>query len=380
MTPQATLSTMSRTEPAATRRPVGRLMGMTQSAFDPASRVRFVQFIPLFEDAGWDVLHRPNKPDRQWRSRLPTRLARGMHYRSGRGVMKVRRLADIAASRGVDVVFVNRDLAGGRHFHERLLLRSNARVIFDFDDAIFSGSQRAEQRVRWMCEHAAWVTPGNAYLADWARRYNDHVTVIPTVVDTDRYESRQWSAADASRPVRIGWTGSDASIAHTLFPYLETIARAQREFDFEFVIVTNTQPSISTPGFRWTFHPWRAEEEGALGRLFDVCIMPLADNEFQRGKCGLKLLQGMAAGLPTIASPVGVNSEIVQPGKTGFLAQTPDEWHEALGTVARSPEILPALGANGRDRCVREYSLQRWFPEMLSLVERVAAMPRHRGT
>ena len=108
--------------------------------------------------------------------------------------------------------------------------------------------------------------------------------------------------------------------------------------------------------------------------------MPLADNEFQRGKCGLKLLQGMAAGLPTIASPVGVNSEIVQPGRTGFLAETPDEWHEALGAVARSPEILPALGANGRDRCVREYSLQRWFPEMLSLVERVAAMPRHRVT
>ena len=349
--------------------PARSLMGITQSAFDPASRVRFIQYIPALREAGWRVSHRPNRPDRQWRSPLHNRIARGVHYRGGRLVMKVNRLRDVREAGAYDVVFVNRDLAGPGLYLERELWRWNARVVFDFDDAIFVG--RNEPSVRWMCENAAWVTPGNAYLAEYASRHSDRVTVIPTTIDTDRYEPKAWEGVDFDVPMRVGWTGSDQSIGTTLVPHLEMLARAQREFGFELVVVTNTKPTLSVPGLRWTFHPWSAEGEGMLSRIFDVGIMPLVDDEFQRGKCGLKLLQCMAAGIPTIASPVGVNSEIVREGVTGFLARTPDEWHDALGALARSPALRVDMGRAGRARCEADYSLRRWFPTLQTIFERV---------
>ncbi|HEX6534333.1 MAG TPA: glycosyltransferase family 4 protein [Gemmatimonadaceae bacterium] len=347
------------------------LLGITQSAYDPASRVRFIQFIPAFERAGWRVSHRPNRPDRQWASPLANRVARGVHYRAGRAAMHANRLRDVLGAGRYDAVFVNRDLAGSNQLYERLLLRRNPRVVFDFDDAIYLGA-RNERLVRLMCERAAWITPGNAHLASWARQWSDRVTIIPTVIDTDRYEAKRFTSADLARAMRVGWTGSDNSLRATLLPYLELLARAQRELDFELVIISNTKPSIATPGLRWSFHPWRAEEEGEIARWFDVGIMPLVDDEFQRGKCGLKLLQCMAAGLPTIASPVGVNAEIVIDGCTGYSARTPDEWVGALRALAGSPDRRAAMGAAGRERCVRDYSLRRWFPELLAIVERVA--------
>jgi glycosyltransferase involved in cell wall biosynthesis len=347
------------------------LLGITQSAFDPASRVRFIQFVPAFEDAGWRVSHRPNRPDRQWVSPLANRVARGVHYRAARAAMHANRLRDVLGAGRYDAVFVNRDLAGSNRLYERLLLRRNPRVVFDFDDAIFLGP-RNERLVRLMCERAAWVTPGNAYLAAWARQWSDRVTIIPTVIDTDRYAPKRFTEADLARPMRVGWTGSDNSLRATLLPYLDMLARAQRELRFELVIISNTAPRIDVPGLRWSFHPWRAEEEGEIGRWFDVGIMPLVDDEFQRGKCGLKLLQCMAAGLPTIASPVGVNAEIVVEGHTGFAARDADEWMDALRALDRSPELRVSMGAAGRERCVREYSLRRWFPELLAIVERAA--------
>lgn len=348
------------------------LMGITQGAYDPASRVRFIQFIPFFEDAGWRVSHRPNHPDRQWRSKLGNRIARGVHYRAGRTVMRINRIRDVVDAGGYDAIFVNRDLIASELRYERMLYARNSRVVFDFDDAIFLGD-KGERHARWMCEHASWVTPGNAYLAEWAGQWTDRITVIPTAIDTGRYERKEWSDADFSRPMRVGWTGSDVSIVTTLFPHLEMLKRSQEELDFELVIITNTRPTLPVSGLKWSFHPWKAEEEGALGRMFDVGIMPLVDNAFQRGKCGFKLLQCMAAGLPTIGSPVGVNADIVLEGRTGFLASTPDEWHEALRALTEDPELRVSMGAAGWERCEREYSLTRWFPELNAIMTKAAS-------
>lgn len=349
------------------------LMGITQSAFDPASRVRFIQYMPRFGEAGWRVSHRPNRPDRQWRSELGSRIARGVHYRGGRAVMRLNRVRELLDAPAFDAIFVNRDLMAAELHYERVLVSRNPRVVFDFDDAIFLGSAKSERHARWMCEHAAWVTPGNAYLAGWAGQWTDRITIIPTVIDTDRYEQKQWCDSDFARPMRVGWTGSDNSIVGTLFPHLPMLARSQKELGFELVIISNTKPSLPVSGIDWTFRPWRAEEEGALGRMFDVGIMPLVDDAFQRGKCGFKLLQCMAAGLPTVGSPVGVNAEIVQEGRTGFLATTPEDWHEALRALSESPELRVSMGRAGRERCERDYSVHRWFPELLGVLERVAS-------
>ena len=345
------------------------LLAMTNSAFDPASRVRLIQFIPGLEKAGWRVDHRPNVPDRQWSSPLSGRWSRAAHYRLGRARMKWNRWHDVSEAGRFDAVFVNRDLAGRGTLFERRLLSRNPHVVFDFDDAIFIG--RNEAAVAWMCAHAAWVTPGNEYLAAFARRFTPNVTVIPTVIDTDRYEMAPERPAGAA--VRVGWSGSDQSIAAALFPSLPMLEALQERLGFEFVIVTNTRPTLPVPRFRFTFVPWKAEDEGLLGRHVDVGLMPLVDDAFQRGKCGLKLLQYMAAGLPAVASPVGVNAEIVIQGVTGFLARREEDWGAALEELVRSADLRQSMGRRGRRRCVEHYSIRRWLPELITILNRVAS-------
>jgi hypothetical protein len=348
------------------------VLGLTNSAFDPASRVRFIQFIGDLERAGWTVAHRPNRPDRQWKSPLRGRVPAAIHHRLGRLAMKWNRWRDVHAAPGFDAVFVNRDLAGRGLFFERCLLRQTSKVIFDFDDAVFCGPN--ETAVAWMCRNAAWVTPGNEYLATFARRHTDRVTVMPTVIDTRRYVVRADSRPLGNGVVRVGWSGSDQSIGATLFPYLRILEDLQSRLRFEFVIISNTRPSLPISNLHWTFIPWRAEEEGELARHMDIGVMPLVDDSFQRGKCGLKLLQYMAAGLPTVASPVGVNAEITLPGETGFLANTGEEWALALETLVRSSVRRLTMGRAGRRRCEEHYSLSRWLPELLRVLERVSAI------
>jgi glycosyltransferase involved in cell wall biosynthesis len=353
-----------------------RVLGFTTSAFDPASRVRFIQFIPHLERLGWDVIHRPNIPDRQWSSGLPGKVPRVLHNRAGRLLMRWNRLRDIDQAKRADLVFVNRDLAGSGLFFEKQLLKRNVRVIFDFDDAIFVG--RNEPAVRWMCRNAAWVTPGNEYLAAYARRHSEKVTVIPTVIDTERYLTKRNEGATDAMP-RVGWSGSDQSIRQTLFPFLPMLAAIQSTFAFEMVIVTNSRPELPVSNFRWTFIPWSEENEPALASTMDIGIMPLCDDEFQRGKCGLKLLQYMAVGLPTVASPVGVNTDITQERITGFLARDPSEWGEALRALLTSPDLRLQMGAAGRKRCVSAYSVECWIPKISALFHRIAESrePQH---
>lgn len=345
-----------------------RVLGITQSRFDPASRCRLIQFIPHLARVGWEVIHRPNRPDRQWRSPLNWRPLRAVHYRLGRAAMKWNRVRDLALARECEAIFINRDLANEGFFLRKLLEPYAPAVVYDFDDAIFVG--RRERAVRWLCQRAGWVTPGNDYLAQYARRHTSRVTIIPTVIDTGAYQVRKPGEDEKRVKVRVGWSGSDQSIRATLFPRLEMLKTLQMRVPFELVVITNTRPTLAAD-FDWSFVPWRESDEHLLSTRMDIGIMPLKDDPFQKGKCGLKLLQYMAAGLPTVASPVGVNSEIVLPGLTGFLASTDQEWHQAIEQLVRSSDLRSTMGGQGRRRCELHYSINRWLPVLVDVLERV---------
>jgi len=197
------------------------------------------------------------------------------------------------------------------------------------------------------------------------------VTVIPTVIDTEEYRARRYEKTSASGRVRIGWSGSDQSIQATLVPHLPMLTALQARTDFELVVITNSQPQLPVSNLRWSFHPWTASGEGTLESKFDIGIMPLVDDEFQKGKCALKLLQYMAAGLPTVASPVGVNKDVVLPGVTGMQARTPEEWHQSLECLIRNDGLRASMGEAGRRVCEQHYSVQRWLPVLLEIFQRV---------
>src|SRR3954453_17573906 len=125
------------------------------------------------------------------------------------------------------------------------------------------------------------------------------------------------------------------------------LRQLQQKVDFELVVISNTKPHLPASDLRWRFVPWQAADEPFLEKQLDLGIMPLSDDAFQKGKCGLKLLQYMAAGLPTVASPVGVNAEIVQNGITGLLAQTGSDWHQALADLVGDEQKRAASGQAG---------------------------------
>ena len=133
-----------------------KLLGLTQSAFCPASRFRFIQFIPHLEKAGWQVEHRPNKPDRQWKSPFASRMIRGVHYRLGRGLMRLNRAADLLDAAPYDVIYIGRDLTSEGPIFQRTFRHLLQKSVYDLDDAIFVG-KRGEKIVSWLCRHAGRV-------------------------------------------------------------------------------------------------------------------------------------------------------------------------------------------------------------------------------
>lgn len=344
-------------------------MGCTHSTFGPASRFRFIQFIPHLEQAGWEVSLRPNRPPRPWSSSQRNAVIRGAHHAAASMIRRIHRLQDIRDSAFFDLVFVNRDLLGGKVWYEKRLLRTNPRVIFDFDDVIFLGHKAPH--IEWICRHAAWVTAGNEHLAAFARRVTDTVTVLPTVVEVEKYAGKEHSPDRES--IVVGWCGSDQSIRETLLPHVSMFSRLQSQLGFEFVIISKPRPVIPDCGLKWTYVEWSEAVERQMAGYIDIGVMPLVDDEFQKGKCGLKLLQYMAAGIPAVASPVGVNSQIIQHGERGFLAATESEWFSAMRVLMADHRLREQFGRAGRIHCETYYSVRAWLPVLLELFEKVAS-------
>jgi glycosyltransferase involved in cell wall biosynthesis len=250
------------------------------------------------------------------------------------------------------------------------------RFVLDVDDAIWlDASRRAgghplavlkgtRRKLAWLARRAAGVTVGNELLAEHIGRYTDAVTVLPSVVDLDSVPLR---AHQPTEPVVLGWIGSGTTARYlqALAPTLALLPRAGRPSRFEVHTVGADLDPI--PGVRVVSRPWSpGEERDLLGRM-DIGLMPLPDDLWTRGKCAYKALQYMAAGVPVVADPVGVSAEIVGQ-RAGILARSREEWLDALVALARDPALRVRLGAEGRARVERDYSLQRWAPVLARLL------------
>jgi glycosyltransferase involved in cell wall biosynthesis len=265
----------------------------------------------------------------------------------------------------------------GPPLFERRLARSGVPLVFDFDDAVFipyvSHSNgylsylKFPGKTRTTCRLAAHVMAGNDYLANYARAVNPRVTIVPTTIDTEKYTVQPRLESENDVPV-IGWSGSYSTAQHlsTLRGALKQLAQRER-----FRLRVIGAPGYQIEGVDVEALPWRSESEVADLRPFDIGIMPLPDDKWSRGKCGLKALQYMALGVPTICSPVGVNSEIIRDGHNGLLASSDDEWVEKLTRLLRSPEERARLGRAGRQTVEERYSAAVQAPRVLEILESV---------
>lgn len=256
---------------------------------------------------------------------------------------------------------------------ERWLAWRGCRMVVDYDDALFHQYDAHRyplvrrllgRKIATVMRFADVVVTGNAYLAEYARRAGARqVEVIPTVIDLERYPLK--GVASPSAMLKIGWIGSPstARYLHAIAPALAQVCREWRAQ----VCLVGSGP-VDLPGIPAELTAWQVETEVDEIRSFDVGIMPLPDEPWARGKCGFKLIQYMACGLPVVASPVGVNAEIVEHGVNGFLATTVDEWAQALTTLLTDAALRHRLGLAGRAKVERDYCLQVTAPRLTELL------------
>jgi glycosyltransferase involved in cell wall biosynthesis len=295
-------------------------------------------------------------------------LHRGNIVRKAWWVMhdSIRRLGAIGRAADFDAIVVHREAAlAGPAIVERLISWRRP-VIYDFDDAIWlsladSSANGIFSRLHFhgktasLCALASAVAAGNPYLADYARRRNDNVFVVPTSIELDKYPLRPEPEPDD--PFIVCWTGSNSTLLHFegARAALERFAQKRR---LVVKVICNRPPDQPIRGAETRFVRWSEEDEAAEVAGCHVGIMPLPDDAFARGKCGLKALQYMATGRPVIASPVGVNSEIIANGVNGLLAGSDDEWVAALDRLAASADLRRSLGTAARETVEQRYAAE----------------------
>lgn len=290
-----------------------------------------------------------------------------------------RRLRVLAAVRKYDLVIIGLDLFPFLPaIFERYIQYRRVPYIFDYDDPVFHQYDlHASRLVRLVLgkklqsviRRASLVFAGSPYIAEYARAVNDDVEYLPTVVDLAVYD-RVKDISAGKREFVVGWIGSPSTAL-----YLADVAPALKRFCDSTgarVVLIGSGP-LELPGVPLELRPWRedTEVEDILG--FDVGIMPMADTAWARGKCGFKLVQYMACGLPVIASPIGVSPVIVTEGVEGYLPRTEDEWVAALHSLHADPGIAARMGAASRKRVESAYSLQVTAPRFVAGVKRVLA-------
>ena len=244
----------------------------------------------------------------------------------------------------------------------RLLRRAARRILYDIDDAVMFHAHRVGMLSRWRTHRRFEATArvldhvvaGNEYLAQMFRERGRSVTVLPTCVDPAHYCVKEH--LETNEPVALVWIGS-----HSTLPYLAEQMPAIREAAKRSAIrlITIADRTIDDPRVPVEHVEWSVESEAEALARGDIGIAPTPDDRWTRGKCGFKLIQYMAAGLPVIASPVGANAEIVRVNETGLLATTAGEWTEAIARLAGDIALRRAMGRAGRERVEGEYSLTR---------------------
>ena len=347
-----------------------------------SSRMRSFQYLPLFESEGISCVVSILFNDSMLLRKYQNGGYSFLELLSGYW----RRIQALTEVQQFDLVWIEKEaLPWFPLWFERWLL-SRARYVMDFDDAIFHKyDQHANSVVRrlfrrrldQLMANAALVIGGNNYLAQRARDAGAQwVEVLPTVIDLIRYSNIPRTVPTAFIPSmstdgipRIVWIGSPSTV-HYLQLLLEPLkALAVRQ---PFILRVIGGGALDLPGVQVEAVPWAEDTEVENISTCQVGVMPLVDSLWERGKCGYKLIQYMACGLPVVASGVGVNPEIVRDGESGFLAGTPQEWVNALGTLLSNPSLRIQMGARGRQQVENEYCLQKTGPRMAQLLRAVS--------
>lgn len=341
----------------------------------PSSRLRSLQYLSPLREHGIDVQVQALFPDAYLDALYGGRSAMARCRACG---YFVRRLAQLLRRGEHDLAWIEGELFPYLPYGiEALLARSFKSYVVDYDDALFHKYDQSAnplarrllgRKIDRIMRGAACVIAGNRYLAARADEAGAaHVEIIPTVVDDRRYAV---AAPDGRQPPVIGWVGSPATEHYMLDirPVLEQVCA--RNHARLLLVGARAETAQLFHGFTPEVTPWSETSEAATIARMDIGIMPLLDSPWERGKCGYKIIQYMACGLPVVASPVGANMDIVHDGENGLLAADDDAWRNALERLIANPGLRARMGRAGRALVESEYSLETQVPRLAGILHR----------
>lgn len=335
-----------------------------------STRQRLLQYLPHLEAAGIEV---------EWHALLDDEyvqsLATGEAYPKSRIAKSfANRFVQLTESGTADLIWIYVELFPYLPaWMEQVMTGRTVPLIYDLDDAFFHQYDLHQnplvrsllgKKFESLLRGATACSCGNAYLHDYAKRFCPDSIILPTVVDTSVYRP---APRRREGPPVIGWIGSPSTWQNVrpLLPLLAELC-ARQGVRVRAVGAGDPAKADHFPGLELV--EWKEAAEVAEVQAMDIGIMPLIDRPFERGKSGYKLVQYMACGLPVVASPVGVNREIVTEGQNGFLATGEEEWRDALMRLIADPDLRQRMGDAGRRRAEKDYSLASQAPRFVDLV------------
>ena len=268
-----------------------------------------------------------------------------------------------------DGVFLHKK--GLNSFDAFWLSRYGKKIIYDFDDAVMYSPKAPDydspshfRRFRRSVKLADLVIAGNSYLAEHARRFNSNIEILPTGLDTNSYNVEAGQAKDDK--IRLVWIGSKSTLR-----YLAEIQPALEEIGSKFeniILRVICDDSFQLKNLKVENCPWSEETQATDLSTCDIGLASLPDNRFTRGKCGFKILQYASAGLPVVASPVGVNAEYIRQG-AGFLAEGTSDWIDKISQLINDSKLRKQMGQAGKEQ-VQKFDLKVLGPKLVGFINR----------
>ena len=249
-------------------------------------------------------------------------------------------------------------------------------LVYDIDDAIFLTGKLANLQFKISAERAAVVIAGNDFLADEASKYCKNISIIPTAVDTQRWAplaAQKIDDAINSDEFKIGWSGTSSSFKYFL-PLEQDIKQFLLDFpSAKLVFMSDKFPhDLKILGPYIKFLKWSEGSEVEFIQSLDVGLMPIADDMWSKGKCAYKGLLYAACGVPTVMTPTGVNSKLLDQSDIGFGPINPKEWYEVLRLLFSDRSLGKRLGGNGVELVEREYSVNACAPKIIEILRKCA--------
>lgn len=321
-----------------------RVAAFTGGLSVPSARFRVRQYIPLLYKEGIDVNEFVSRfgqypPEKRWVRPLWALATLGQ------------RMPDVLKSHKYDMVILQREMISSLATLESLTARPR---VLDVDDAIYlnKGGSFAQK----LATLSDKIICGNSYLADWFKRLNPNVDVIPTAVDTERFHPY----VEQRKPSKIriiGWVGTSGNHKY-LYSIESSLEKVLRTYsDVRLKVISDQHPLFSSlPNDKVDFHLWSETSEVQAIQAMDIGIMPLEDSPWARGKCSFKMLQYMAIGLPVVVSPVGMNAEVLALGDVGIGAVTEKQWTDGLIGLLENKHLREYYGTEGRRVATAHYS------------------------